>query len=82
MENSNITPKERDWCKMTMLRITNHLPMHYSILAKARLKKKGIEVGTRYIIDCRNLNRYDTRVVKALEELAEGQSGTTESINF
>lgn len=71
MEHPNLTPKEREWCTKTILRINNQLPIHYSIFTKGRLKKRGIEVSTRYIIDCRNLMRYDTRVVKALEKLTQ-----------
>ena len=71
MEKYSSTPEEKEWCIQTISRIPNHLPKQYSTLTKARLEKQGNEVSTRYIIDCRNLLRYDTRVVKALEELTQ-----------
>ena len=71
MKNPDLNSEEMEWCKMTISRISNQLPKQYSIFTKARLEKQGIKVSTRYIIDCRNLMRYDTRVVKALEKLTQ-----------
>ena len=70
MEKYSPTSEEREWCRHTVLRITDQLPKQYSAVTQARLKKQGIEVSRRYICDCKNLLRHDIRVVKVFEDLA------------
>ena len=71
MEKQNLTPEQKEWCRNTMMRISKLIPKQYSLFLKARLKKQGLNVNLRYICDCKNLICYDTRVVKALEELTQ-----------
>ena len=70
MEKHSPTPEEREWCRQTVVRIAPQLPKHYSTAVQAKLKSQGIEVSLRYIFDCKNLLRHDSRVVRALMEIA------------
>ena len=81
MEFFSPTPAERRWCRDTIVRIVDYLPRQYSLVAQARLKKKGIEVSTRYIIDCKNMLRHDPRVVEVLEQMARDHSTLTKVAN-
>lgn len=76
MEKFSPTPEEKEWCIQTVSRIANQIPKQYTGIVKARLKNQGIEVNNRYIIDCKNMLRYDIRVVKVLEDLARDLNRT------
>lgn len=76
MERFSPTPEEKEWCIQTVSRISHQIPKQYTGIVKARLKNQGIEVTTRYIIDCKNMLRHDIRVVRVLEDLARDLNRT------
>ena len=81
MEKYSSTPEEKEWCIQTIMRIANQIPQQYSDRVKARLNRQGIEVSNRYIIDCKNLLRYDIRVVKVFEDLARDLNSTNKAFD-
>lgn len=64
------TAEEKEQCRDTILRISDKLPMRFTQATQSILEVQGISLDCRYIVDCKNLLRYDIRVVKALETLA------------
>ena len=70
MKDYSPTPEEKEWCIQTVIRIKDQIPGQYSDIVKSRLESQGIEKSNRYIIDCKNLHRFDIRVVRVLEDLA------------
>lgn len=74
MEKYSPTPEEKEWCIETVRRIESQIPKQYTGIVKSRLESKGIKVSNRYIIDCKNMLRYDIRVIRVLEDLARDLS--------
>lgn len=69
MSQKRLTPADRRWCIDTIVRISDFLPIQYSLVAQARLREQDIEVSRRYITDCKNLKRYNPDVVRTLEQM-------------
>ena len=62
--------EEKNLCRDTILRIFVKLPRRFTQATQSILELQEISLNRRYIVDCKNLLRYDIRVVKALEILA------------
>lgn len=75
------TRAEKRWCMETILNIQEDLPYQYSAEVQLKLRRKGIEVSEQYIRQCRQLRRFDSRVVEEMEKLARRMRFDTSRIH-